>query len=202
MKFMPKTRDGLRILYHANAPWAKTGYGVQSNSLLPRLAQMDEVEEIALLAYYGIAGGESMQEIGFETPVENIRVKCYPARSDPWGNDVIQDHVAAFDADVVITLFDLWPLAPDFGWRGARWAPWFPIDHEPVPYQILERTRVTYDNLVYSKSAAEELRKNSVKFTYIPHGVETTVYKPLSEEERREAKKYLGFPEDCFLIGT
>ena len=68
MKFMPKTRDGLRILYHANAPWAKTGYGVQSNSLLPRLAQMDEVEEIALLAYYGIAGGESMQEIGFETP--------------------------------------------------------------------------------------------------------------------------------------
>lgn len=202
MGFIPRQKNGIRLLHHANAPWARTGYGVQSNSLLPRLAKLPEIEEIALLAYYGIHGGVSEQEIGFECPVEHIKVKCYPARSDPWGNDVIGDHATAFDADVVITLFDLWPLAPDFGWRGARWLPWFPVDHEPIPPQVLERTQVTYENLVYSKSAAEELAKNGVKYTYIPHGVETTLYKPLSEEERRQAKQRIGFPPDCFLIGT
>lgn len=489
--FIPREKKGIRLLHHANAPWARTGYGVQSNSLLPRLAKLPEIDEIALLAYYGIHGGVSEQEIGFECPVDHIKIKCYPARSDPWGNDVIQDHVTVFDADIVITLFDLWPLAPDFGWRGARWClpyeelvqtdrgllaigeiverrlpvkvlaetngkavwspieayqiiptrfagpvveielesgkklrvtgdnlvmtrdgwlaankirpnmevrvvkanstaafedlslpempgpylsgeypethpgrssiyrrvpgrgwlhcdelqtlgqdedrdryhilqqecrcselafdedsweacngseyssgfgrsrsglhvarqsvtavpdreketgriaagipsfspaqqsgtiqcpihgrtasdvfedapvefgfercrsitvcerqpstvydiktkagcfvaqgqlvhncPWFPVDHEPIPPQVLERTQVTYENLVYSKSAAEELAKNGVKYTYIPHGVETTLYKPLSAEERRAAKRRLGFPEDCFLIGT
>lgn len=201
-KFTPKTKEGLRILYHANAPWARTGYGVQSNSLLPRLAKLPEVEEIAILAYYGIQGGISEQEIGHEVPVDRITVKCYPARSDPWGNDVIQDHVRNFDADVVITLFDLWPLSETFGWAGARWMPWFPVDHEPIPGQILQRTLVTYENLVYSKSAVAELQRAGVKHTYIPHGVETSIYKPLSEEERKDAKEWLGFPRDCFLIGN
>lgn len=200
--FIPREKRGIRILHHANAPWARTGYGVQSNSLLPRLAKLPEVEEIALLAYYGIHGGVSEQEIGHEAPVEHIEVKCYPARSDPWGNDVVGDHVTAFDADIVVTLFDLWPLAPDFGWRGARWLPWFPVDHEPIPPQVLERTTVTYENLVYSKSAAQELHRNGIKYTYIPHGVETTLYKPENEHKRREAKQYLGFNPDCFLIGT
>lgn len=202
MSFIPREKKGIRLLYHANAPWAKTGYGIQSNSLLPRLAKHPNIDEIALLAYYGIAGGVSEQEIGFEVPVEHIKVKCFPARSDPWGNDVIQDHVTLFDADAVITLFDLWPLAPDFGWRGARWMPWFPVDHEPIPAQVLERTRVTYENLVYSKSAAEELGKNGVHYTYIPHGVETSLYKPLSAAAKAKAKQNLGYPPDCFLVGT
>ena len=200
--FIPREKTGLNILYHANAPWAKTGYGVQSNSLLPRLAKLPGINEIALLAYYGIAGGVSEQEIGLDVPVEHIKVKCYPARSDPWGNDVIADHTMAFNADMVITLFDLWPLAAEFGWTGARWTPWFPIDHEPVPPGVLERSMSTYENLVYSKSAVEELARNNVKHTYIPHGVETTLYRPLDDEARKDAKEWLGFPRDCFLIGT
>ncbi len=200
--FMPRDKKGIRLMYHANAPWAKTGYGVQSNSLLPRLAKLPEIEEIALLSYYGIAGGVTEQEIGLDVPVDKIKVTCYPARSDPWGNDVIGDHTTVFDADMTITLFDLWPLAAEFGWTGSRWCPWFPIDHEPVPPQVLERSASTYENLVYSKSAVQELLNNNVKHTYIPHGVETTLFKPLGEEERKAAKRWLGFPDDCFLVGT
>lgn len=495
-EFVPRTKQGIRLLFHCNAPWAKTGYGIQSNSLLPRLAKFPEIDEIGLLAYYGIAGGVSEQEIGLEMPVDHIKVKCYPARSDPWGNDVIGDHASFFDADIVITLFDLWPLSADFGWQGARWClpadqriltdrgyiaivdivegrlpvrvlaeqegrpiwatieayqeipievtgkvlcvelesgkkleitsdnlvmtrngwvaagelqpnmevrvvkesertpetstpsgwmhlremsrrdirkeyfqtdssgfslhcrvpgcrwvyfddlqeigqdedwdinfilqqesgcsglaisedsrsksdrslfsprrgwsrgggdligkgsvaildreeetstssyqisrikaneqsgiiqcplhgraasdvsgdaraeftfercrsitvckrqpskvydiktsagcfvaegqlihncPWFPIDHEPIPAQVLERTQVTYENLVYSKSAAQELDAKGVKYTYIPHGVETTLYRPLDDAGRAKAKETLGYPPNCFLVGT
>ena len=201
--FMPSEKKGIRLLMHCNAPWAKTGYGVQSNSLLPRLAKLPEIEEIGLLAYYGVAGGVSEQEIGFDVPVERIKVKCFPARSDPWGNDVIADHQMLFNADITVTLFDLWPLAAEFGWTGSRWLPWAPIDHEPIPPQVLERARQSpYEFLAYSKSAVAELNKNNVKHTYIPHGVETTLFKPLSDTEREDAKEWLGYPRDCFLVGT
>lgn len=193
-------RKGLRILYMANAPWCGTGYGVQSNSLIPRLMRLDSVEDIALFAYWGIQGGITRQTIGNEFAGE-VEVTCFPVLGDMWGNDAVCEHVRQFEADCVITLMDIWVLDMQrFGFSGFAWLPWMPIDHEPVPPPVLQRCRHAYLPLTYSRSAQAELDRVGVENVYIPHGVETRLFRPLAAD-RGDCKEMLGFDRDCFLIG-
>lgn len=93
----------LRLLYTSNAFWAASGYGVQGRSLLPRLAELPEIngrDNIAMFAWYGLQGGVHN--------VEGFRI--YPAGADPYGNDIIGAHVKHFDANVVISLIDVWVM--------------------------------------------------------------------------------------------
>jgi len=194
----------MRILWKSNAPWATTGYGTQANSLLPRLKGMPEVEDIGLFCYYGIQGGKSRQLVGVGGGVtKKYWMDCYPVRGDMWGNDVVQDHALNFNADVVITLMDIWVLADDYGNRGFRWVPYMPIDMEPPPPPVIRKMRSAYKPIVYAQFAKDWCDRLGIETVYIPHGVETKIYKPYRREaDRREAKRLLSFPEDCFLIGT
>lgn len=157
----------MRILYSSNAFWAKSGYGVQGLSLLPRLAELPEIggrENIAQFAWYGSQGGMHNVE-GFTV---------YPAGADPYGNDIIQSHTKHFNADVVITLIDVWVLK-DTGKKvkPALWLPWLPIDHYPVPPKVIDALEGADLPLTYSKWGSQLLESQGVKNRYIPHGIET-----------------------------
>jgi glycosyltransferase involved in cell wall biosynthesis len=171
----------LRLLYCSNAFWASSGYGVQGKSLLPRLAALPQVggnENIAMFAWYGLHGG--MHE------VDGFRI--YPGGADPYGNDVIQAHTRDFGANVVISLIDVWVMrdtaqqvAP------ALWLPWLPIDHDPVPQAVLDSLKGAWRPLTYSKWGHELLEAQGVENTYIPHGVEPTVFRVLDDTEKVRA---------------
>lgn len=147
-----------------------SGYGVQGRSLLPRLAVLPEIdgrENIANFAWYGSQGGIHS--------IDSFRV--YPAGVDPYGNDVIGAHTRHFDANVVISLIDVWVMketaqkvAP------ALWLPWTPIDHTPIPDAVLESLRGAHMTLSYSRWGEKMLNDVGVPNVYIPHGVEPTVY--------------------------
>lgn len=195
-------KNGLRILHMANAPWCGTGYGVQSNSLLTRLAELPMVEEVGIFAFYGIQGGVTTQLIGQGVPrVKNKRVKCFPLRAHLWGNDVIQDHAKHFGADIVITLVDIWTLEQPYWMGGFRWCPWMPIDHDPVPPKVEQHCRMAYMPITYAKFAHQQLSEHGIENVYIPHGVETDIYRPLSRRTRRECKRLLRFDPDDFVVG-
>ena len=161
----------LRLLYTSNAFWAASGYGVQGRSLLPRLAELPEIngrDNIAMFAWYGLQGGMHN--------VEGFRV--YPAGADPYGNDIIGAHVKHFDANVVISLIDVWvmketaqKIAP------ALWCPWLPIDHDPVPQIVLDCLQGAHLPLTYSKWGHQLLADAGVDNLYIPHGIEPSVYR-------------------------
>lgn len=196
---------GLRILWQSNAPWCQTGYGVQANSLLPRMIDMkDCVDEVAMFCYYGINGPITKQRVGLGTPTGRPRwVDCYPPRSDMWGNDVIGDHAKDFKADVVISIVDIWVQADDFGHRGFRWVPYMPIDMEPTPRVVREKMWKAFRPMVYSKFALQECAKIGITADYIPLGVETSIYKPYrGDAKRMEAREVLGLPKDAFIVGT
>ncbi len=151
--------------------WASSGYGVQGASLLPRLADLPEVggrDNVAQFAWYGLQGGIH-QVNGF---------RIYPAGMDPYGNDIIESHTKHFGANLVITLIDNWVLK-DIAKKvaPALWVPWFPIDHQPVPEQILNSLAGAHLPLTYSKWGHDELIKAGVENTYIPHGLEPAVFK-------------------------
>jgi glycosyltransferase involved in cell wall biosynthesis len=180
----------LRILYSSNAFFSPSGYGVQGGSLLPRLQKLACVEDVRQLAWYGLQGG-AMEVNG---------IKCYPGGFDPYGNDVIGPTAKDMNANLVITLIDAFVLQ-DVAQKvaPALFAPWFPIDHDPIPDAVLRGIAGAYRPLVYSKWAAQMMAQRGLNCTYIPHGIEPAVMKILPAEERRKLRHEAGIPQDAFL---
>lgn len=168
----------LRMLYSSNAPWSNSGYGVQSRSLLPRLAQLPEfggIENIAMFAWYGLQGG-----------IHNVGgLRCYPAGMDPYGNDIIEAHTKNFNANIVVSLIDVWVMKDTANKvKPALWLPWCPIDHDPVPEAVISSLQGAHLTLSYSKWGRDMLNKIGVPNVYIPHGVETNIFRVDSDRAK------------------
>jgi len=167
--------SGLRMLYSSNAPWSKSGYGVQGSSLLPRLAAlMGGTHNVGIFAWYGLEGGIHVVD-GFV---------CYPKMRHPYGNDVIGAHAKDFHANLVISLIDVWVMedtakkvAP------ALWCPWLPIDHCPIPEKVLEALEGAHTPLTYSKWGHALLEDAGVPNRYIAHGIEPAQYRVVEDWE-------------------
>jgi len=174
---------GLRVLFSSNFYKCKSGYGVQAASLMPRLAELPEVggrSNIAQFAWYGLQGST--------TEIDGFRI--YPAGNDAYGNDIIGAHTKDFGANVVISLIDVWvmqetakKIAP------AVWLPWLPIDHDPVPQKVLDSLQGAYLPLTYSKWGYKMLSDAGVNNVYIPHGVETNIYRVLDAAAVKEFRR-------------
>ena len=188
-------KNGLRILWMSNAPWCPTGYGVQANKIIPFLKSRAEVDDVGLFAYYGIQGGVTKQKVG------NYNITCYPLGLNPYGNDVVNEWVKDFKADILITLLDVFITSEDFGTQGFYWLPYAPIDHDPLPQAFVQRFRNAYKPIVYSKFAQKKMNEAGLEFWYAPHGVETNIFKPYSAADRKKAREWLGLTEDTFVVG-
>jgi hypothetical protein len=157
----------MRILWSANAPWATTGYGVQSKHLLPRLQALGH--EVGVFAWYGLQGGK----------MDASGVPVYPQGYDQYGNDILPAHCADFEADVFATLIDAWVLDPTLGQRASaecgKWVPWigwFPVDSSPPYPGIMERLPHIDYPVQYSQFGLREVEKaGGPNCRYIPHGV-------------------------------
>jgi glycosyltransferase involved in cell wall biosynthesis len=176
----------LRILINTNAPWASSGYAQQSYDLLPLIKQ--EGYEIAASCFYGLEGGSILLD----------GIKFYPKIGDPWGVDAMLNHAKDFKADVVFSLQDTWVLNPIELGKINRWIPITPIDHDPVPNSVYDRLRSAYRVVTYSKFGHEQLQNKGMHSTYIPHTVDTDIFKPIDKNVIRDELK---IPKDVFLFG-
>ena len=167
-------RDKLRIMYASNAPWCFSGYGVQGRSLLPRLQELPEVEEIAVFAWFGLQGGM----------LNAHGMTIYPQGVDPYGNDMYGAHCEHFRADLLVTLIDAWVLKRD-RWQlpeYTKWAPWYPVDHDPIPVQVVEAVKTSDYPLTYAKFGKTASEAAGIENTYIAHGLEPEIYKVMDAE--------------------
>lgn len=176
----------LRVFFNSNAPWSTSGYGQQMADLLPRIVK--EGYPTAICAFYGLEGG-----------IINLDgITCYPRMADKWGSDAMANHPQHFKADVVFSLQDLWVVNPAELRRVKRWIPIVPIDHEPIPDSIYQRLKMAYRVVTYAPYGYRELKRIGMHSTYIPHTVDTKIFKPMGKSEMR---KKIGIPEDMFLFG-
>ena len=183
----------MRLLFAANAPWCSSGYGVQSKSLLPRLAALPEVggrENVGIFAWWGLKGGIMGWE-GF---------KVYPLGDDGYGNDRYETYVKDFQADALITLIDVW-VVPRLGERIAPvpWLPWMPVDADPVSFGQYQGVQTAAAPMVFSKWGSGLLDKAGVKNLYVPCGIEPDVFKVLPDEERTRFRQE-SFGGDYFMV--
>lgn len=180
----------IRFMLSSNFFTARSGYGVQAASLLPRLAELPELggepgsrvgrQNVSQFAWYGLQSGTMYME-GF---------KVYPGVHDPYGNDVIGRHVQDFGANVVTPLIDAWVLkdvaksiAP------ALFCPWFPVDHDPIPAAVLKGIEGAHMPLSYAKWGRDMLNAAGVTNTYLPHGVEAGTYRVLPRAQVQEFRR-------------
>jgi glycosyltransferase involved in cell wall biosynthesis len=153
---------------------------------VPRLQKLGH--EVAVTAFYGLEGG-----------VLNWNgIPVYPRAYHPYGNDIMGAHAVHWHADVMISLIDAWVYEPAAFPHGLRWAPWFPIDHDPAPRAVLDKVSRAWARLVYSKFSEQQVKAAGLDCFYIPHGVDTEAYKP---GDRAALRAGLGWPDDKFVCG-
>jgi glycosyltransferase involved in cell wall biosynthesis len=175
----------LRVLWVSDAPWAKSGYGVQTDLIAPHLAQHCD---LALATTYGLHG-DSMVRNG---------IKVYPGGADPFANDVIQQRAKDWRADMVITLKDLPVFRPE-AFRGLRWYPLVPIDHEPITPHIAHLARQCTTPIAYAPNGIRALRSIGLDPLYAPHVFDR---EKLYRENRAAMRRAIGVPEEAFLVLT
>lgn len=177
----------LRVLFSSNAPWSPSGYAQQMAELLPLFVK--EGYPTAISCFYGLEGGN----------IDWHGVTCYPKIGDQWGADAMVNHSKTFKADVVITLQDLWVVDINALKALKRWIPIVPVDHEPVPKPIVERLKLADRIITYAPFGTRELKRRGLNSTYIPHTVNTEIFKPV--KNKLEIRKKIGIKEDAFVFG-
>lgn len=180
-----------KILWAANAPYFPSGYGVQSALFGPRLRDLGH--EVAFYATYGAP-----------TTLEWEQMTVYP-EDGCYGNVTLAEcarrHAGSLADCLVIALGDAWQIDPAGFPEDLRLALWAPVDHEPMS----ERTRAVLANhrvtpIAMSRFGENEMRLAGLDPLYVPHAVDTTVFRP-RPDERAEIRAAIGVPEDAFLVG-
>jgi glycosyltransferase involved in cell wall biosynthesis len=177
-----------KLLWHSNAPWTPTGYGQQTGLFLPLVAKHFET---ACSAFYGLEG----------SPITWGGVPVLPGMSPDMGNSYLRGHAKRFfDGDqrggLVVTLMDVWVMDPSMA-AELNMACWAPVDHEPAPPGVV-KFFVESGAVPIAMSRFGQAMLGRLDPLYVPHGIDTSLYKPVPKAQAREEA---GVPQDAFLVG-
>jgi FkbM family methyltransferase len=188
----------LRILWHSVAPWAPTGYGTQTGIFTPRIRDLGH--DVALSVYYGLQGAV----------LEWNGMRCYPSYSAPYGSDVIVPHALKhFEAEkcrsieeastmgIILTLGDVWTFESPLLDQLCVGS-WVPVDHLGVPEVVSGWFGVMGAiPVAMSRFGEGALQRAGLTPLYVPHGIDTSVFRP---GDRAAARAAAGLPDDAFVI--
>src|SRR5215831_17809744 len=155
-------------MWLSNSFWSPSGYGEQTKMFLTRLQALGH--DVAMFCNFGL------QEARWE--IQGITT--YPT-DGAWGNRALPTYIKDFKADLVIALCDAHVLNVD-EWQediGAPMGLWAPLDHYPIPPQVLhvlqdERIRP----IAMSRFGEEWMYRFKLNPLYVPHGVDTSMFYP------------------------
>lgn len=151
----------------------------------PRLKALGH--DITISAFYGLQGA----------PLNWGDIKVLPGGKNAYGNDTLLADATHTKADAVITLMDVWVLEPEITGR-VPWYPWLPVDHDPAPPAVVASLKTARRPIAFSRFGERMLRDADCDPLYVPHGVDTSEFKPL---DRAACRKELGFESDEFIVG-
>ncbi len=180
----------MKLLWHSNSPTAPTGYGVQTALFASRL---NRDYDVAISCFFGLEGAPVMWNGILMLPGlgGNFGAEFMPLHAMRWGDGDPRN-------TLTVTLMDVWVLPSNLNEQlGGNLICWTPIDHDPAPPEVMRFLRESESiPLAMSKHGMDALAE--VHPLYVPHGVDTSVYRPIP---RDEARKIVGFDPDAFVIG-
>jgi len=183
--------NAVRILWLSRVPWAAGGYSNQTALFTPRLAAAGHA--VAIAGVQGIASGM----------VEWQGIPVYPMLTNDLRNaTTIGLHYQHWRADLMISLHDAEKIVDGPAllkrFPGLLWALWFPIDSAVLSVSLKDRLRAVSMPIAISRFGEQVARDHGVPIRYVPHGVNTAIFRPM---ERAEARRRLGWPAEKFIAG-
>lgn len=126
-----------------------------------------------------------------------------PSGTRAYSNDVLGPHARRVFGDspgLVLVLYDAWAIDPA-PLQEFACAVWAPIQSHPVPPNDLDFFQVSGAcPIAMSRYGERELTAAGLQPVYVPHAVDTAVFRPLSDGERATAREMLQVPADAFVI--
>lgn len=178
----------MKIMIVSNSPLGPTGYSVVTRNLSLRFKKLGH--EISIFGYWGI---------DCHHPLIWEGMSILPRWRDPWGRDICHEHFKRVKADICMPIYDIW-VSPEIGKKIDRTVGYVPTDHDPVAPPLLDALKECWKLIPFTNWAENSMKKAGLKqvMQYIPHGVDTNIFKPLNKSECR--KKW-GLSDDAFVIG-
>jgi FkbM family methyltransferase len=181
----------MRILISSNPPSAGSGYGGQTALLASRLPALGH--EVAVAAMNGLEG----QTLNWNDTL------VLPSGMAAYSNDVRAPHARMMFGDqpgLILVLYDAWAIDPA-PLRDFATALWAPIQSHPVPPADVQFFRASGAlPIAMSRYGERELTAAGLQPVYVPHAVDTGVFRPLSDAERAQARAMLDVDPDAFVI--
>lgn len=181
----------------SNTPGSATGYGVQGQMLVERFIKHGLTT--AVFSNYGLEGKRE------RVKVAGGAYEHYPRGFTQYSEDVIptwwQDFVGVDPVmpRALLTLYDVW-VYNKLKFDDPIIA-WVPLDHVSLPPNVLKfllRPNVT--PVVMAPHGERQLAEAGIDSMYIPHMVDTKVFKPTYEVFGVPTREYMGVPDDAFLV--
>lgn len=196
----------LSVVWHSNSCWSPSGYGTQTRQVVSRMAL--DGHAVAVGANYGLEA----TVMDWTDPDNGAVIPHYPRGRDGWNNDVIGPYFDEWTAKHPghrhgqFTLYDVWVYnSPRFD--DIPTASWVPIDHMPAPPQVLDFLRKpTVLPIAMSQFGQRMLHERDVDCAYIPHAIDTTVFKPTGRvsagDRMLTGREIMGIDRDRWVVGA
>lgn len=146
--------------------------------------------DVSVSSYWGISGGATQWN---DIPV-------YPGFGPAYCSASLGQHANMVRPDLVITLGDVWVMDPNI-LRQLPLAHWLPSDCRPM--SLADRNVVEQSGaqlIAMSRFGFDRFRTAGHNPVYVPHAVDTKVFRPLDDAAR--LRKLCGVEEGQFVIGV
>lgn len=167
------------VLSFSNSTGTPSGYGLQMRFFMPLIHQHPDFNWCVHATNYGIQGAPIRNEWG---------VLELPHFTDGGGNELIDEHVKRYEADLIFSLYDANVLQANVYGKYPT-INWTPVDTVPVIDSVAAGLRGVRYIWSMSRHGHAELEKAGFEPTYVPHGVPSDVFRPI---DRKEARAWLG----------
>ena len=185
------------ILLATNTPGTSTGYGVQAKFLVDMFTRHGIKTGVA--SNFGLEGFRGKMTTPFGSYLH------YPKGYKPYSDDVIPIWYDEFKGlhpkikTVLMTLYDTW-VFNDLVFDDPIWS-YVPLDHVTLPPGVAKfLSRDNVNPITMSPHGKRQLDQAGIDNVYIPHVVDTTVFKPTHKINGMATRKFMGVPDDAFLV--
>jgi glycosyltransferase involved in cell wall biosynthesis len=184
------------------APWVKSGYGHQAGEFFPRIAKTGR--DVTIYAYRGLIGASL--DWPTDTTEDKAPVHVVPqGRMSQFGFEILPFYHDQCEADYILSIGNLFmfdgvkQLIARQGW------PWYhlaPIDCAPLGAPDQNLFNITGIHPVAISRHGQTMLHDAgfEDVPYLPHSIDTNLFRPPTEAERASSRQAMGLTEDNFLI--
>ena len=201
-----------KIIIQTNAPWLKTGLAENGRLLSKYFLKRGKYDLVYYCTQTSVADG-NLGKMPYKAygcipnnPHEIAELQRDPGRYRDvcYGSYYIDSIIKNEKPTIWLGSDDIWSFGN--GYYGAEWFKkinsvfHITIDSKPILEQAYEQAKATKYFHSWAKFAIPEMKKKDVDINHIYGASETTKFKPISKQDKKELRKKFGIDENATIF--